>query len=59
MRVTQDEDIIRQAVYLRDNEQHLHILAGMESLFIRFAITMLRQGERSWTLSPTTPSIWT
>jgi hypothetical protein len=46
VRVTQDEDTIRQAVYLRDNAEHLHILTGLESLFIRFAITMLRQGER-------------
>ncbi|HEY3752954.1 MAG TPA: hypothetical protein VGL80_27520 [Pseudonocardiaceae bacterium] len=46
MRATQDEDTLRQAVYLRDNSQHQQILVGLESLFIRFALTMLRQGER-------------
>lgn len=34
------------AVYLRDNAQHKDILAGLEPLFFRLAVTMLRQGER-------------
>ncbi|HEX5406074.1 MAG TPA: hypothetical protein VFX16_27680 [Pseudonocardiaceae bacterium] len=46
MRATRDEDTVRQSVYLRDNAQYQQILAGVESLFIRFAISMLRQGER-------------
>jgi hypothetical protein len=43
---TQGEDTIRQAVYLRDNAEHQHVLAGLEPLFIRLAGTRLRHGER-------------
>ena len=46
MRGRHDELTVRQSVYLRDNDQHLDILAGIDALFIRLAIGVLRPGER-------------
>jgi hypothetical protein len=46
MRATQDETAVQQAVYLRDNETNRDVLAGVEPLFIRLAIALLRPNER-------------
>lgn len=46
MRTTQDEMAVHQVVYLRDNASHQDVLAGVELLFIRPAIALLRPRER-------------
>jgi hypothetical protein len=46
MRARQDETTVRRSVYQRDNARHLDVLAGVETLFIRLALSRLRQGER-------------
>lgn len=46
MRGSPEELTVRQAVYLRDNDEHLDILAGVDALFLRLAIGVLRPGER-------------
>ncbi|HVV23678.1 MAG TPA: hypothetical protein VHF06_29855 [Pseudonocardiaceae bacterium] len=46
MRTAQDEVAVRRDVYVRDNAANRDILAGVEFLFIRLAIAMLRPGER-------------
>jgi hypothetical protein len=46
MRTTQDELAVHEAVYLRDNAAYQDILTGVELLFIRLAITLLRPRER-------------
>ena len=46
MRGRHDEITVRRSVYLRDNDQHLDILSGIDALFIRLAIGVLRPGER-------------
>jgi hypothetical protein len=46
MRTTQDETAVQHAVYLRDNESNQDVLAGVELLFIRLAMTLLRPQER-------------
>lgn len=46
MRGMPDESAIRETVYARDNIGYTDVLAGLEPLFIRLAITLLRPGER-------------
>lgn len=46
MRGRPDETAVRDVVYARDNAQCQDILAGLEPLFIRLALAMLRPGER-------------
>lgn len=46
MREIPDENTVRDVVYTRDNARHGAILAGLEPLFIRLALAMLRPGER-------------
>jgi hypothetical protein len=46
MRGTRDESGVREVVYARDNAGYTEILAGLEPLFIRLAMTLLRPGER-------------
>lgn len=46
MRTTQDEMAVHEAVYLRDNNANQDVLAGVELLFIRLAIALVRPQER-------------
>jgi hypothetical protein len=46
MRTMQDEMVVHEAVYLRDNETNQDVLAGVELLFIRLAIALLKPQER-------------